>query len=216
MIYNLGENNSLFNQFISEIRDREIQADSLRFRKNLERVGELFAYEISKTLNYKETEVETPLGTAVVPKITDQVLLGTIMRAGLPLQNGILNYYDRAECAFISAYRKYHNDGTFDIKFEYISSPATEGKVLILSDTMLATGASMVLAYKAFVNKGKPSHTHIVCVIASKEGVAYLSRHLDMSNITLWVGAIDDELTVKSYIVPGLGDAGDLAFGGKE
>ncbi|MBU0765738.1 MAG: uracil phosphoribosyltransferase [Bacteroidetes bacterium] len=216
MIVNLGETNSVFNQFVAEIRDEEIQKDRIRFRRNLERTGEIFAYEISKRLEYEVINIQTPLGIANVPVPADKVVLATILRAGLPLLQGMLNVFDKAENAFISAYRKYHNDSTFEIKFEYISSPNTDGKVVILSDPMLATGNSMVLAYKALLEKGRPSHTHIVSIIASREGVGYVSRHLPMDHITLWVGAIDDELTVKSYIVPGLGDAGDLAYGGKE
>lgn len=216
MIYNLGENNSVFNQFISEIREHKIQKDSMRFRRNLERAGEIFAYEISKKMSYTSTEIQTPLGIANMPILTDKVLLATVLRAGLPLQQGLLNYFDKADSAFISAFRKYHKDGTFDIKFSYISSPPTSGKTIILSDTMLATGASMVVAYKALIEKGAPKHTHIVSIIASKEGLEYIKRHLPFDNLTIWVGAIDDELTVKSYIVPGLGDAGDLAFGSKE
>ncbi|MBI4648513.1 MAG: uracil phosphoribosyltransferase [Bacteroidia bacterium] len=216
MIINLGEQNSVFNQFVAEIRDEKIQNDSMRFRRNLERTGEIFAYEISKNLDYENREIQTPLGIANVRVFTNKILLATILRAGLPLHQGLLNIFDSAENAYISAYRKYHKDGSFDIKFEYISCPSTENKIIILSDPMLATGASMELAYKALLIKGKPLHTHIVTIIASKEGINYISKHLPFDNITVWLGAIDDELTVKSYIVPGLGDAGDLAFGGKE
>lgn len=215
MIKNLGSENSVLNQFIAEIRDKDIQADSMRFRENLERIGEIFAYEISKTFNYKEQEVRTPLGVANIPLFVDKLLLATILRAGLPLHQGILNFFDRADNAFISAYRKYSKDGSFTIKFEYLSSPSLDDKILILNDPMLATGSSMILAYQAMLRKGTPRHTHIVSIIASKEGLVYLRKHMVMDNVTVWVGAIDDELTVKSYIVPGLGDAGDLAYGGK-
>jgi uracil phosphoribosyltransferase len=215
MIVNLGESNSIFNHFVAEIRDEQIQKDSLRFRQNLERVGAIFAYEISKKLGYKSEDVQTPLGIASVPQLTEQPVLATILRAGLPIHLGLLNMFDRAENAFISAYRRYEKDGSFDIQFEYLSCPSIENKTVIISDPMLATGASMVLAYKALLQRGKPKHTHIVSIIASKEGVDYLQKNLPMQNVTLWLGAIDDELTVKSYIVPGLGDAGDLAFGSK-
>lgn len=215
MLVNLGENNSLFNQFIAEIRDQAIQIDSLRFRRNLERCGEIFAYEISKMLLFQKTEVPTPLGIAEVPVLIEQPVVASVLRAGLPLHQGVLNYFDKAENAFISAYRKYGKDGTFRIKTDHISCPPIDNKTVILVDPMLATGSSMVLAYKAMLEKGTPKHTHIVSIIASKEGVEYVQKELIGKNITLWTGAVDDELTVKSYIVPGLGDAGDLAFGGK-
>lgn len=215
MLVDLGENNSILSQFIAEIRDENTQRDRLRFRRNLERIGEIFAYEISKQLKYKESEVQTPLGIACMNLPDNSPVLATIMRAGLPFQQGFLNYFDNAGNAFISAYRKYHQDGSFDIKFEHLSSPDLNGKILILTDPMLASGSSIVLAYKALLSKGIPAHTHIVSIIASREGIAYLKRHVPSKKITVWVGAIDDELTVKGYIVPGLGDAGDLAFGGK-
>jgi uracil phosphoribosyltransferase len=215
VLIDLGENNSILSQFIAEIRDENIQRDRLRFRRNLERIGEIFAYEISKQLKYKEAEVQTPLGIACMNIPENIPVLATIMRAGLPFQQGFLNYFDNAGNAFISAYRKHHQDGTFDITFEHLSSPELQGKILILTDPMLASGSSLVLAYKALQSKGIPSHTHIVSIIASREGIAYLKKHLPSKKITIWVGAIDDELTVKGYIVPGLGDAGDLAFGGK-
>jgi uracil phosphoribosyltransferase len=216
MVINLGENNSLFNQYLSEIRDQVVQLDSMRFRKNLERMGEIFAYEISKRLDYHKIEVQTPLGIAEVPILTNQPVISSIMRAGLPMHTGFLNYFDKAENSFISAYRKYGKDGTFQIKFEHISGPSMQDKYVILVDPMLATGASMVLAYKALLQKGIPKHTHIVSVIASKEGIEYMQKHLGGNKITLWTGAIDAELTVQSYIVPGLGDAGDLSYGKKE
>jgi len=208
--------NSILNQFISEIRNIDVQTDSMRFRRNMERIGEIFAYEISKNLTYESKLIKTSLGELdmMVPK--NNVVVASVLRAGLPLHNGILNYFDGAQNAFISAFRKYHKDGSFDIQFGYLSSPNIEDKVLILSDPMLATGSSMVLAYKSMLEKGKPSHTHIVSVIASKEGVDYLKKNIPDKNHTLWLGAIDDELTAKAYIVPGLGDAGDLAYGAKE
>lgn len=216
MLINFNDHHSIFNVFLSEIRDRKIQKDSMRFRKNLERTAEIFAYEISKTLPYEKKEITTPLGISEMRVFTQQPVIASILRAGLPMHEGILNYFDKAENAFISAYRKYRKDGTFQINFEYISSPPIEGKTLIITDPMLATGSSMVLAYKALLKKGTPKHTHIVSLIASKEGIEYFQSHVGSKNISLWVGAIDDELTVKSYIVPGLGDAGDLAYGIKE
>lgn len=215
MIYLLGENNSLLNQYISEIRDEVIQKDSLRFRRNLERVGEIFAYEISKKLIYKIREVTTPLGVARIPMLEQQPVLATILRAGLPLHHGLLNYFDKAENCFISAYRKYDSYGKFHIEFEYIASPLIDNKVVIMVDPMLATGSSMEIAYHALLEKGEPSHIHLVSVIASKQGIDYVMNNLPNDRITLWVGAIDPEMTPKSYIVPGLGDAGDLAFGEK-
>ena len=215
MIKNLGNHNSVLNQYISEIRDMEVQQDSMRFRRNLERIGEFFAYKISESLTYENKEITTSLGVAQVPVLTDYPVLATILRAGLPLHQGMLNVFDKSENAFISAYRKYEKNGSFSIAIEYCSTPDLEGKVLIITDPMLATGASMVLAYKELMLRGKPMHTHIVSVLASIEGVEYIKRHMPNSGITLWVGAIDDELTAQAYIVPGLGDAGDLAFGKK-
>lgn len=212
----LGNQNSLLNRFIAELRNVEVQNDAMRFRKNLERCGEIFAYELSKELNYQPEKIQTPLGIADMQLPSDTLVLATILRAGLPLHQGMLNYFDDAQNAFISAYRKYDKDGTFRIQFEYISCPDIEGKTLILIDPMLATGASMLLAYKALLEKGKPAHTHIVSVIASKDGVDYMKRNLSKTDVTMWLGAVDDELTVKSYIVPGLGDAGDLAYGTKD
>ncbi len=212
MIHNLGAKNSLFNQFIAEIRDATIQKDSMRFRKNLERMGEIMAYEISKTLTYEDREVTTPLGVAIVPQLKEQPVIGTILRAGLPLHQGVLNYFDRAENTFVSAYRKHQKDGTFKIELEYLASPVLTDKELILCDPMLATGASIVDTYKFILHRGKPKHIHIVSIIASAEGINYAKKQLP-ENVTIWVGAIDEELTAQSYIVPGLGDAGDLAFG---
>lgn len=208
--------NSILNQFISEIRNIEVHNDSMRFRRNLERIGEIFAYEISKKLKYESKNITTPLGELEMMVPINNIVVSSILRAGLPLHNGILNYFDKAENAFISAFRKYHKDGSFDIQFGYLSAPDINNKTLILSDPMLATGSSMVLAYKSMLNRGKPVHTHIISVIASKEGVEYLKKNIPDKNYTLWLGAVDDELTAKSYIVPGLGDAGDLAYGAKE
>lgn len=216
MVRILGNQNSILNQFIAELRDINTQNDYMRFRRNLERCGEIFAYELSKELNFQSNQVQTPLGIAEINLPNETIVLATILRAGLPLHQGMLNYFDKAENGFISAYRKYSNDGTFRIQFEHISCPNIEGKTLVLIDPMLATGASMLLAYKAICEKGTPKHTHIVSVIASKEGVEYMKRNLSAKNTTLWLGAVDDELTVKSYIVPGIGDAGDLAYGAKE
>jgi len=208
--------NSILNKFISELRDINIQKDSMRFRKNLERIGEIFAYEISKTLLYEKKMVKTQLGELEMLLPVSDIVVASILRAGLPLHNGLLGFFDDAENAFISAFRKYHKDGSFDIQFGYLSSPNTANKTLIISDPMLASGSSMVLAYKSMLEKGTPLHTHIVSIIASREGIEYLKKSIPEKNYTLWVGAVDDELTAKAYIVPGLGDAGDLAFGPKE
>lgn len=214
MVHILGHENSVLNQFIAELRDIEIQKDSLRFRKNLERIGEIFAYEISRKLGYKSAEITTPLGTAESKILAEYPVLAVIMRAGLPLHQGFLNIFDKSENAFLSSYRKYHKDGSFEVQIEYVSKPALEGKELILIDPMLATGLSMALSYRELTGEeDKPAHAHFVSVIASQEGVNYIKRNFSGSEVTLWVGAIDDELTAQAYIVPGLGDAGDLAFG---
>ncbi|QZT36262.1 uracil phosphoribosyltransferase [Halosquirtibacter xylanolyticus] len=215
MVHIIGENNSLFNNYIAEIRDVEIQKDPLRFRRNLERVGEIMAYEISKHLDYSEVDVQTPLGNTPVSIIDKNVVLATILRAGLPLHQGLLNAFDRAENCFISAYRKHNEGEDICIEFEYIASPSLDDKIVILSDPILATGSSMEVGYKALLEKGTPKHVHIVSVVGSKEGVEYIKKHLGEENVTLWVGAVDPELNSQSYIVPGLGDAGDLAFGPK-
>lgn len=214
MIQILGNENSVFNEFIAEIRDEQIQSDRMRFRRNMERMGEIFAYEISKKMHYVTEEVTTSLGTAKVPRLAEQPVVATILRAGIPLHLGILNYFDQADNAFISAYRKHHKDGTFDVQVEYLASPDLEDRILILCDPMLATGTSMVLTFNALLKKGKPKHTHIVSLIASNEGLNYAKLHLP-ENVSFWMGAVDEELTAQSYIVPGLGDAGDLAFGVK-
>jgi len=214
-IYNLGTENSLFNQFVSEIRNIEIQNDAMRFRRNLERIGEIMAYEISKTLPYDKQTITTPLGEEVMYIIRQQPVLATILRAGLPLHQGMLNYFDKAENAFISAFRKHDLDGNFEIQIDYMSSPVLKNKTLIIIDPMLATGKSMVLAYRELLAMGTPKHIHIASVIASADGVDHIQKHLPSSKTTIWLGAIDQELTAQSYIVPGLGDAGDLAFGAK-
>lgn len=211
----LGKKNSIFNQFVAELRDTQIQTDSMRFRRNMERIGEIFAYEISKRLQYKKAEVNSPLGIAKTFLLKEQPVLATILRAGLPLHNGLLNYFDKAENAFVSAYRKHGKDGSFKIKIEYLSSPSINKKTLIISDPMLATGSSIVLSYEALLQRGNPRHTHIVAAIASVEGIEFARKNLPY-NTTIWVGAVDDELTAHAYIVPGLGDAGDLAFGIKQ
>ena len=210
----LNQQNSIFNRFLSELRDVNIQKDPMRFRRNIERLGEIMSYEVSKTLNYKNLEVTTPLGVAVESVPADPIVIGSILRAGLPMHQGLLNYFDRSENAFVSAYRKY-KEKTFDIHIEYISSPSLDGKILILNDPMVATGSSIELAYKALLQKGQPAHTHILTIIASQAGADYVRENLASYNVTLWVGAIDADLNSKSYIIPGLGDAGDLAYGTK-
>ena len=203
-------------QLMLEMRDTEVQADPMRFRLNLRRAGQIMAYEISKTLAYKPVTVTTPLDTASCHAIGEQVVLGTIFRAGLPFHEGFLSYFDNAENAFVSAYRKYREKGvSFDILIEYLASPHLDGKTLILCDPMLATGGSMELSYRALLTKGTPAKVHVASVIASRQAVDYVAEHFP-EDTTLWVGAIDDKINAHSYIVPGLGDAGDLAFGTKE
>ncbi|MDY3090136.1 MAG: uracil phosphoribosyltransferase [Porphyromonas sp.] len=214
-VRHLVTEHSLLGRFVSEMRDVVIQKDPLRFRRNIERVGEIMAYEISKTLDYVIEPVQTPLGVAECAHIKDKVVVGTILRAGLPFHVGFLNYFDRAENAFVSAYRKHKDRLNFDIFIEYIASPSLDGKTLILVDPMLATGSSMELAYRALLTKGTPSEIHLVSIIASQESVDYLQRQFPDTNIHLWVAAIDPELNEMAYIIPGLGDAGDLAYGSK-
>jgi len=206
---------SLLNKFVAEMRDCSIQLDPLRFRRNMERIGEVFAYEISKTLTYKEQQVQTPLGFATELFPCEDIVLASILRAGVPLHNGLLNFFDRAENAFVSAYRKYTDEGHFDIHIEYISGPDLTGKTLILADPMLATGSSLELAYNALKANGHPAHVHLVSIIASQAGVDYIENMLKDEPVTLWLAGVDEELNAKSYIVPGLGDAGDLAYGAK-
>jgi uracil phosphoribosyltransferase len=215
MVINIGSKNSLVNQFVRELRDVSLQKDSMRFRRNMERIGEIFAYEISKTMEYVAQEVITSLGTAELKVIKTSPVLATILRAGLPLHQGLLNYFDTADNAFVSAYREHRKDDQFSIQIEYVSSPEIENRVLIVTDPMLATGQSMVESYKSLLIHGKPVHTHFVSVVASVQGVEYLKRMLPKTGTTIWVAAIDDELTALGYIVPGLGDAGDLAYGQK-
>ena len=211
----IGDTNSIFNQFISELRCEVTQKDPMRFRRNLQRIGEIFAYDISKTMDYQTTDIKTPLGIAKVQTLVQHPVLATILRAGLPLQQGLLNVFDHAENAFISAYRKYDEAGEFHIEFEYLASPSLNDKTVILSDPMLASGASMEIGYHALMEKGTPKQVHLVVVIASIQGLKYVTKHIQADNVTLWVGAVDPEMTPMSYIVPGLGDAGDLAFGAK-
>ena len=214
-IINLGKQNTIFNHFIREIRDVNIQKDAMRFRRNIERIGEIFAYEISKKMNYENNDITTPLGISSESLMIEKPVLATILRAGLPLHQGLLNYFDSSENCFISAFRKHNRGGDFEIKIEYMSSPDLEGKTVILCDPMLASGSSMVLAIEALLSKGKPKHIHVVVTIASSEGIQYFKENLPFRNCTLWLGAEDKEMTAQSYIVPGLGDAGDLAFGEK-
>lgn len=215
-VINLGEQDSVFNQFLSEIRDVEIQKDRMRFRRNLERLGEIMAYEISKTLDYERIEVETQLGVKEMRVVKEQPVIATILRAGLPFHNGILSMFDKADNAFIAAYRKYDKNEDFEIKVEYYSSPDVDGRTLILCDPMLATGESLVKTLHGLLNdEMNPKHIHIVVVIASAEGLEFVKRSLSRMPVTIWVGAVDEELTAHAYIVPGLGDAGDLAFGEK-
>lgn len=215
-VINLGKTDSVLNKFVSQIRDKKVQKDSMRFRRNLERIGEIFGYEISKILDYSPKQFETPLGIADIRTYDNKLVVATILRAGLPLHQGILNYFDDAQNAFIAAYRKYDRGKDFHINIEYSSTPDLTGKTLILADTMLATGASLEVAYKKLCEDGEPEHTHLVCPVSSAYAVEYLQKHLPADKVTLWVAAIDEELTTHSYIVPGLGDAGDLAYGTKK
>lgn len=215
-IINFAETPSLVSRYMMELRDVTVQHDPLRFRTNLDRIGEIMAYEISRRLDYKDVEIKTPLGPCVCQEIADKIVLATILRAGLPFHHGFLNYFDHAENAFVSAYRKYKEKGdSFDVLIEYLASPGIEGKTLILVDPMLATGSSMELAYKALLSKGTPSKIHIASVIASQMSIDFVKQHFP-EETTLWVGAIDMEVNAHSYIVPGLGDAGDLAYGVKD
>lgn len=216
-VINFDECPSIVNSYMLELRDVNIQKDPLRFRTNLDRIGQVMAYEISKRLDYRDVEVETPLGKSICREPADKVVLATILRAGLPFHHGFLNYFDKAENAFVSAYRRYREKGdTFDVVVEYLASPSIEGKTLLLVDPMLATGASMELAYEALLQKGMPAKIHVASVIASQKGVDYVCGHFPADRTTLWCGSIDKEVNSHSYIVPGLGDAGDLAYGIKE
>ena len=216
-IVNFSEQNSLLNTFVREIRDRHIQNDRLRFRKNIERIGEIMAYEISKDLRYSNHKVETPLGVTETNLINDEIVIATILRAGLIYHQGFLNFFDGAENAFVSAYRKYkENQLAFNIHIEYIASPLINNKTLILNDPMLATGGSMELSYHALLTKGKPKHIHIATIIASQQAIDYCKEKFPDKNTTIWAAAIDPELDDHAYIIPGLGDAGDLAYGPKD
>ena len=215
-VINLSEHNSVLNMFLREIRDVEIQKDPLRFRRNIERIGEFMAIEVSKALNYEQTDVQTPLGIAPVNTISDPLVLATILRAGLPLHQGFLNIFDRAENAFLSAYRRVNGKGELEIVAEYMAAPSIEGKTLIVADPMLATGMSMEVGYLALLRHGKPAHAHLCCAIATPQAIDYMRRELnDSPDVTLWCAAIDPVLNDKKYIVPGLGDAGDLCYGVK-
>ncbi|MBN4072841.1 uracil phosphoribosyltransferase [Crocinitomix catalasitica] len=208
----LGNSNSVFNHFIAEIRDKKIQSDPLRFRRNMERIGEIMSYELSKTLDYGMTMVETPLGTKEMSVLREQPVIASILRAGLSMHNGVLNVFDRAENAFISAYRRNISPDKFDIQVEYLACPDLNNKTLILVDPMLATGRSMVMVYKAIQKNGIPAKVHVISAIASRAGMEHVQKHLP-DKAELWLGALDEELDAKSYIIPGLGDAGDLAYG---
>ena len=215
-VINLSEQNSVLNQFLSEIRDVTIQKDSLRFRRNIERIGEVMAIELSKELAYKPTEVQTPLAKATVNIPDEQLVLATILRAGMPLHQGFLNIFDHAENAFLSAYRRANEKGELEIVAEYMAAPIIDGKTLIVADPMLATGMSMEVGYLALLKHGQPKHTHLCCAIATPQSIEYMRRTLnDREDVTLWCAAVDPILNEKKYIVPGLGDAGDLCYGVK-
>ncbi len=214
MLVNLSLKHSLITNWVSELRDVNVQNDRMRFRRNLERIGEVMAYEISKELEWNKVETQTPLGIHNSKKLAAQPVLATILRAGLPLHNGMMNYFDKADHAFISAYRKHHADGTFEISLEYMSCPSLENRTVIISDPMLATGASIIKTISVMQAEYKPATIIVVCAIASKVGIEFIQRECG-SNIKIWCADIDDELTAKGYIVPGLGDAGDLAYGTK-
>lgn len=215
-VINLSEHNSVLNQFLREIRDVEIQKDPLRFRRNIERIGEVMAIEVSKALQYEETKVQTPLGIAPVNTISDQLVLATILRAGLPLHQGFLNIFDRAENAFLSAYRRVNDKGELEIVAEYMAAPSVKDKTLIVVDPMLATGMSMEVGYQALLRHGKPAHAHLCSVIATPKAIESVREALhDSEDVTLWCAAVDPILNEKKYIVPGLGDAGDLCYGVK-
>lgn len=215
-IINFAETPSLVNQYMSELRDVNVQNDMLRFRRNLERIGEIMAYEISKRMHYANKEITTPLATATCEVLAEQVVLATIFRAGIPFHQGFLSYFDHAQNAFVSAYRKYREKENFDVFIEYIASPKIDGKTLIIADPMLATGSSMELCYKALLTKGNPAHVHVASIIASDAAIEYVKQAFPDEKTTVWVGAVDPIINSHSYIVPGLGDAGDLAYGVKE
>lgn len=213
MVVNLSDQHSLVSNWVSELRNVDVQNDRMRFRRNLERIAEVCAYEISKKLDWEEKEITTPLGTATCKMLVDQPVLATILRAGLGMHTGLLNYFDKGENAFISAYRKHHTDGSFEIALEYMSCPELDNKIVIVSDPMVATGASLVKSIQYLKDEGDIKDIHVVCAIGCTVGIEYVLR--EVPKATIWCGDIDDELTAKGYIVPGLGDAGDLAFGAK-
>jgi uracil phosphoribosyltransferase len=213
MVINLSEQHSLISNWVSELRNVDVQNDRMRFRRNLERIAEVIGYEISKKMEWEEKEITTPLGISTSMVLKQQPVLATILRAGLAMHNGLLNYFDKADNAFISAYRKHNPDGSFDISLEYMSCPEIEGRVLIISDPMIATGSSLVKSIQYLKEEGTIKELHIVCAIACTVGIEYIKR--EVPKATIWCGDIDDEITAKGYIVPGLGDAGDLAFGAK-
>lgn len=216
MIKILNKQNTILNKFLAEMRDKSVQCDSMRFRRNMERVGEIMAYEISKSLSYSTRMVETPLGIAAVECIDDNIVIVTILRAGLPFHQGFLNFFDDAENGFVSAFRKNRPDGSFVVDVEYVATSELRGKTLILVDPMLATGTSLMLVYDALIRRaGEPEHTHFAAIFASEQGVDYVEKHMKGKNCTLWCAVVDEELTSKAYIVPGIGDAGDLAYGHK-
>lgn len=213
MVHNLSKEHSLVSNWVSELRNTEVQQDRMRFRRNLERIAEVIGYEISKQLAFTEKEINTPMGTANCKVLTEQPVLATILRAGLSMHSGLLNFFDHADNAFISAYRKHHPDGSFEISMEYVSCPELDGRIVIISDPMLATGASLVKAIQYLKGEGDIKSIHVVCAIACSVGIEYVLRA--EPSATIWCGDIDEELTAKGYIVPGLGDAGDLAYGNK-
>lgn len=215
-IINFGETNSILNQYVSEIRNVKVQNDRMRFRRNLERIGEIMAYEMSKEFTYSTKSIQTPLGISPVNTPDNKIVISTILRAGLPFHQGFLNYFDRAENAFVSAYRKYKDALKFEINIEYIASPRIAGKTLIITDPMLATGSSLELSYGAMLTKGNPKEIHVAAIIASQQALDYIKQVFPEEKTTIWCAAVDPEIDSHSYIIPGLGDAGDLAFGEKE
>lgn len=211
-IHHLLEQNSIAAKFLAELRDVNIQKDQMRFRRNIERLGEIMAYEISKVLTYKNTTITSPLGSAETVQLNENIVICSILRAGLPLHTGLLNYFDTAENTFISAYRHHISEKEFEIKVEYLASPSLEGKTLILADPMLATGGSLITVYEALKPMGKPSRIHLVSVIGARPGVEFVSKNFPEDS-QLWIAAIDEHLNDHGYIIPGLGDVGDLSFG---